>query len=95
MSYQRSWSDQPEFLVEGHRIASFKAGEEHIEIVKVAGNLYLTAGNLFRSQTVSVDDYEVLLQVIEAIAGPLRAEKVTLPKGARLVQIETGREVHE
>ena len=82
MSYNKDWSDQPDCVIGGERIARFGVGDELVSIIEAGSNIYVTVGNLFRSQTVRVDSYKVAFQVC-ALIGKSAAK---LPLGAWLVE---------
>ena len=74
----RHWTDQPAMLEDLPVLHHFRAGDHVIDIFKKSDTeWYITAGNLFGSQTVRCPSAE---KVLECLALSERRNKANVPK---------------
>lgn len=90
-----SWSDQPEHLAEMRVLGKFHVEEAVIEVRHTPSLMgeptyYVSAGNLFGSETVECDSASTALLVVLMIGAKAtrrgrRGPALTLPPGAKKV----------
>jgi hypothetical protein len=82
----RSWNDQPAEVSAAARLCSFSMEGVQIEIRhSTTTPWYVTAGNLFGSQTLRCEGAECALRAVEALKLRHRDRPVQLPPGCVLL----------
>ncbi len=85
----KTWTDQPDVLEEFPIISSFYAtfdkNNAHMEIRKGEHFYYLSAGNLFGSQTIRCETADKVFEVINNLNKGISDRKY-LPKGCDVLE---------
>lgn len=74
----RRWSDQPTVLEQGVSLATVRLLNVSTQVTCVDNTYYVTAGNLFGSETIKVKDANDALRALDAL-GRIQGEVRQVP----------------
>ena len=80
----RQWTDQPS-VIEGATIFYGRVGERLVQVIQsdvVKDQFFVTTGNLFGSQTITVQKANNVLRILELIANSVENKQIELPSYA-------------
>lgn len=84
MPNKKTWSDQPDVVLDAPIVLSFSLEDRHLEIRKSGDHYYVTSGNIFGSQTVLAKDEAALWAVLRIATS--KGTGASLPDGARILE---------
>lgn len=86
MPVEKSWTDQPEAVVEAPILVRGNSRDGLWEVRSTSAAAFVSHGNLFGSQTVECPTLELALRVLNTFLNhPRNGPPPKLPKGAKLL----------